>query len=66
MSIDIILAEDDPADVRPTVDAIGDGKMKSHLAVGLQAFLHAIQPIEDFCFSVARLPGRTAYGCEFN
>jgi hypothetical protein len=38
MSLDVILAEDNPADVCPTAEAIGDGKMKSHFAVELQAF----------------------------
>ncbi len=66
MSIDVILAEDNPADVRPTAKAFGDGKMKSHFAVEPQAFLPTIRPIEDFYFSAARLAGRNAYGCEFN
>jgi hypothetical protein len=38
MSLDVILAEDNPADACPTAEAIGDGKMKSPFAVELQAF----------------------------
>jgi hypothetical protein len=57
MSIDVILVEDNPADVRTTAEAIGDGKMKSHFAVGLQAFRAYDPANRGFLLFCSETPG---------
>jgi len=57
MSIDVILAEHNPAGVRPTAEAIGDDKMKSHFAAGLQAFRACDPANRGFLLFRSKTPG---------
>jgi hypothetical protein len=72
--IEVLLVEDNPADVRLTRMALQGGRLEKHLSIaedgeaancfvtkpiGLHPFLQAVRKIEDFWIRTATLPPET-------